>query len=137
MEFDKKTSKSIVFFDGVCNLCHTSVQFIILRDKKAIFHFAALQSDFAEGFLRGKKADMDLKTVLVFHNGKIYQRSDAALVILNQLPGYKLLANLGWIVPRPIRNFIYNWVAHHRYQWFGKKEACLIPKPEWSGRFLD
>ena len=129
--------EAIILFDGVCNLCNGSVQFILKRDKKNYFQFASLQSDFGQKTLSENQLPSDdFKSLLLLENGKLYQSSTAALRIARKLDG-------GWplfyglvIVPRFIRNFIYQIIAKNRYRWFGKQESCMIPTPEYQARFI-
>ncbi|NUN99300.1 MAG: thiol-disulfide oxidoreductase DCC family protein [Saprospiraceae bacterium] len=128
----------ILLFDGVCNLCNASVQFILKRDRKGIFRFASLQSPTGQALLRfaGLPTD-EINSTVLFENGTPYLRSDAGLRVVRRLSGgwpllYGLIA-----VPRPLRNRIYDWIAHNRYRWFGKQESCLMPAPEWKSRFID
>lgn len=129
--------KAILFFDGVCNLCNGFVQFVITRDKKGYFSFAALQSEIGQEYMQ--KAGMsveELNTVILYEEGKFYTHSDVALRVVRNLTGLWPLFGVFWVVPKPIRDFIYNWIARNRYKWFGKKEACMLPRPEWKSRFL-
>ncbi|MBX2910417.1 MAG: thiol-disulfide oxidoreductase DCC family protein [Chitinophagales bacterium] len=132
-----KQEKALILFDGVCNLCESSVQFILLRDEQAYFQFASLQSDSANKVLtqHGLRTS-NFDSIVLIENGKIYQRSDAALRIAKQLSGAWKLFYAFIIVPRFIRDAVYNIVAKNRYRWFGKKNECMLPKPEWKHRFL-
>lgn len=130
--------KPIILFDGVCNLCNRSVQFVIQRDKQKKFMFASLQGVKGQEVL--KRFDLpvnDLNSFILVHGDKVYTRSTAALRVLRELGGgWKLL--YGFIaVPKFIRDSVYNWVARNRYKWYGKKDACMIPTPELRSRFLD
>ena len=127
----------VLLFDGVCNLCNGSVQWILKRDHAGQFRFAALQSETGQQFLaRFGMAQEDFDTVVLVDGDRIYNRSDAALEILRRLGmPWSLLAWLRWI-PRPVRNAVYDWVARNRYRWFGRQQECLLPRPEWKGRFL-
>lgn len=130
-------AKAIVLFDGVCNLCDNTVQFILKRDKKGYFQFASLQSEAGQELL--KKYDLptdDFDSFVLLENGKLYQRSTGALRVCRRLGAAWPLLYTFIIVPAFIRNAIYNWVARNRYRWFGKKDACMMPKPEWKERFL-
>ncbi|MDZ4681117.1 MAG: thiol-disulfide oxidoreductase DCC family protein [Saprospiraceae bacterium] len=129
---------SILLFDGVCNLCNASVQFILKRDSKGLFRFASLQSPTGQALLRFAGLPTgEISTVVLFENGKPYLRSDAGLRIARQLPGlWPVLYGL-IVIPRPLRNWVYNWIARNRYRWFGKQESCLMPAPEWKARFID
>ena len=128
----------IVLFDGVCNLCDGFVQFIIKRDPSAHFSFGTLQSDKAQELL--KDTDLrpeDLKTVIYLRGDKTLVRSSAALRILRDLGGAWALSYAFMIVPRPIRDLVYGFIAKNRYRWFGQKETCMVPTPELRSRFLD
>jgi predicted DCC family thiol-disulfide oxidoreductase YuxK len=132
-----KNKNPILFFDGVCNLCNTSVQFIIKRDKKKVFLFASLQSDVAKNILLHKKYKINMDTIVLFYKDKIYTKSDAALLIFRLLGfPYNILFPL-IIIPRIIRNFVYDLIAKNRYKWFGKKDFCMIPKQKYLERFID
>lgn len=128
--------ESVVFFDGVCNLCSESVQFIIRHDKKAKFRFASLQSDYATTELAGTTLK-NLDSIVLKQDGKIYTRSSAALRIASGLSFPTNLLYVFMIVPPFIRNFVYDQIAKNRYKWFGKKDACWLPTPELKSRFLD
>lgn len=132
-----KTDKAIIFFDGVCNLCNSSVQFVLKRDKKHHFVFAALQSDVARDILLQYPTKITEKdSILLLQDKKLYAESTAALLIAKQFSGiWKLLQGF-WIVPKFARDFIYRWIAKNRYKWFGKRETCMIPSKEISQRFL-
>lgn len=125
----------VVLFDGVCNLCNSSVNFIIDRDRKGKFKFAALQSEAGKEALAPfpvKIAD----SVLVVANGRLYQKSSAALFIASKLGFPYTLMGIFYIIPRFVRNPIYDWIARNRYRWFGKRESCRMPTPELKERFL-
>lgn len=131
------SDKPILLFDGVCNLCNGFVQFVIRRDPKGKFRFAALQSEIGQTLLR--QANMpteELSTVILYENGKFYTHSSVPLLVVKRFGGaWPLLYGLV-IVPKFIRDGIYNWVARNRYRWFGKRESCMIPTPELKSRFL-
>ena len=131
------SGKSIILFDGVCNLCNSSVNFIIKHDKKKQFLFASLQSDAAkEILLQFTTKKLNLNSILLIDNKNIYEKSTAALKISRHLSnGYQLLYYLV-IIPLFIRNWLYNLIVKNRYQWFGKKEFCMIPTSEIRNRFL-
>lgn len=129
--------KILVLFDGVCNLCNASVQFIIRRDRHDRFRFASLQSDAARAILqRFHVAPESMHSVIVIDGDRAYERSDAALHIAARLGGIWRLLSFLRIVPRPLRDLLYNWIARHRYSWFGKRNECMIPTPELRSRFL-
>lgn len=128
---------AIILFDGVCNLCNGSVQFIIKRDKKAVFKFASLQSDIGQSILKEYKIPAgDLFSIILVENNKAYSRSTAALHIARRLDGAWKILYIGILFPKFLRDSIYDWVAKNRYRWFGKKEECMIPSPAMRERFL-
>ena len=130
-------TQRLLFFDGVCNLCTGVVQFIIKRDKSARFRFASLQSSAGEAFLKENKMPTDEFASFVYlRDGKVLMRSDAALNIARDLGGLWSLAYGFIIVPRVIRDAVYNWVARNRYKWFGRKDQCMLPTPELKARFV-
>jgi predicted DCC family thiol-disulfide oxidoreductase YuxK len=125
---------AVVLFDGVCNLCNGAVRFILARDPAARFRFASLQSDAARR-LMGTGGPTE--TIVLLDAGKTYVKSTAALRIARGLrfPWPLLYAFVA--VPRPVRDLIYDWVARHRYRWFGKRDTCMLPTPELRERFLE
>jgi predicted DCC family thiol-disulfide oxidoreductase YuxK len=128
----------VIFFDGVCNLCTGSVQFILKRDHKKIFRFASLQGEAGRMMLLENDLSQDQLKTLVLNDGeKIYTRSTAALMVAKELSGLWPLFYALIIVPRALRDGVYNIISNNRYKWFGKKEVCWIPDPKWSNRFLD
>lgn len=132
-----KAPDPVVLFDGVCNLCNATVQFIIRHDPQGRFRFAALQSETGRKLLAhcGRSAK-NLDTFVLAENGRCYTRSTGALRLVRRLPGlWPLLYGL-IVIPRPLRDFCYNLVARRRYAWFGKREECMIPTPELRERFL-
>jgi predicted DCC family thiol-disulfide oxidoreductase YuxK len=131
-------NKSIIFFDGVCNLCNNSVQFIIKRDKHKRFLYASLQSDAARDILlQFKIKNSYLDSIILVENGKLYQKSTAILKIAKELNGLWKL-NYGFIIiPKSIRDYVYGIIAKNRYKWFGKRSVCMIPTGEMKLRFLE
>mgnify|MGYP001303898982 CR=1 FL=1 len=130
-------NKKIILFDGVCNLCNGSVVFIIKRDKKDVFRFAAIQSEEGQKLIDKHQIDTTkVDSILLFDGEKHYAKSTAALKIARNLKGgYPLL--YGFIIlPAFFRNWVYDIIARNRYKWFGKKESCMIPTPELKGKFL-
>jgi predicted DCC family thiol-disulfide oxidoreductase YuxK len=128
----------IVFFDGHCNLCNSTVDFIFRKDRKQRIFVASLQSDFAQRLLPPDYVQAEnLDTIVLYAKGKIYVRSTAVLKVLQLLPfGYKLLYGT-IIIPRFIRDAVYKWIARNRLRWFGRKETCRLPEPHEKARFLD
>lgn len=127
-----------ILFDGVCNFCNASINFIIDRDSKAIFQFAALQSEVGQELLQKyhlKTTDFDT-VILINDENKIYQKSDAALEIARNLDGFWKIFYVFKILPSFLRNPIYDLVARNRYRIFGRTDACRIPTPELRARFL-
>ena len=130
-------ASSIIFFDGVCNLCNRFVRFVIKQDKDSKFKFCSLQSDIAKKVLSDYQLNsLDLKSVVLIVNQKIYTKSDATLKILQILGGIWGAAGVFFIFPKVIRNAIYNFVAQNRYRWFGKSATCMLPTQETQNRFL-
>ncbi|HYO14648.1 MAG TPA: thiol-disulfide oxidoreductase DCC family protein [Thermoanaerobaculia bacterium] len=127
----------IVLFDGVCNLCSGSVQFVLKRDPEARFRFASLQSEAGQTIQAEHGLDPGvLSSVLLLEDGRLYRESDAALRIARHLPGAWKLLTVFKIIPRPIRDGLYRFIARNRYRWFGKAETCWLPTSELRGRFL-
>ena len=126
-----------ILFDGVCNFCNASINFIIDRDSKGVFKFAALQSEIGQEFLKknGLKQD-NFDSIILEKNGIIYQKSDAALEIARNLDGFWKFFYVFKIIPFFLRNPIYDLVARNRYRIFGRTDACRLPTPVLKARFL-
>jgi len=130
--------QAIVLFDGVCNLCNGAVQFILRRDRAGYYRFASLQGRSGSALLAEHGLDGGYRSsMIVIENGRLYVKSDAALRICTHLGAAWPMLALLRIVPRPIRDFVYEFVANNRYRWFGKRESCMLPRPEHRARFLD
>ena len=129
---------AIVLFDGVCNLCSAAVRFIVERDPEARFKFASLQSDVGVRLLAEHSIARtdEPETMLLVEDGVVYDRSTAALRVARRLSGLWKLAWAFIVVPRPLRDAAYRFVAKRRYRWFGKQESCMVPTPELRERFL-
>lgn len=125
----------IILFDGVCNLCTWSVQFIIKRDPKEQFSFASLQSDVGKSLLE-KHHLSDVNSVVLIKKNKCYLESNAALEICHHLSNSWKLLTILKIIPSFIRNPLYRYIARNRYKWFGKQESCMLPTEEMKKRFL-
>lgn len=127
----------LLLFDGVCNLCDASVQWVIQHDPDARFRFASLQSDIGKTMLqRYNLPTGELNTVVLIDGSKAYTRSDVPLRIFKQLGGWWSVLAVFSVVPKFIRDAVYDWVARNRYRWFGKKNECWLPTPELRARFL-
>lgn len=130
-------SQPVLLFDGVCNLCNHTVQTIIKMDPSGKIHFAALQSEIGQTFLKQfNLAVTDFDTVILVQNEKAYTRSDAALHVLKNIGGLWSVFFIFKIIPKPIRDFFYNIIAKNRYKWWGKQESCMMPRPDLKERFL-
>jgi len=131
-------SHPIVLFDGVCNFCNATVNFIIRNDKKGVFRFAALQSEAGQKILKKYGLSKDqFNSFLLIEESRVFDRSTAALKIAKQLSLPWRLMQVFFIVPRFIRDGVYDVIAHNRYKWFGKKDSCMVPTKEMKSRFLD
>ncbi len=133
--------RPLILFDGVCNLCNSAVQWVIERDKEGRFDFASLQSDAARRELvkvmSTEEIDELPDIMVLIDSGGVHVRSAAALRILRELDSWFLLLRLGVVLPRPIRDAIYNLIARNRYRWFGRRDTCMTPTPDIAARFLD
>lgn len=133
----EKSEHPLVLFDGICNLCNGSVQAVIKRDSKKIFRFASLQSEHGQKQLNDLAFDpIQLDSVVLVHKGMVHIKSDAVLQIFSLMGAWGKSILLLRIVPRFLRDIVYDWVAKHRYGWFGKQDSCMIPSPELEDRFL-
>ena len=128
----------VILFDGICNFCNSTVNFVIKRDKKAVLRFATLQSHIADVLLINEDSGRkDLSSFIFIENNTAYTRSTAALRVCRYMNGLWPLIYGFIIIPRFIRDGIYNWVAGNRYKWFGKKEICMVPTQDVQSRFLN
>ncbi|HCA59508.1 MAG TPA: thiol-disulfide oxidoreductase [Blastocatellia bacterium] len=128
---------AIVLFDGVCNFCNSSINFVIERDSKGYFKFAPLQSEIGEELIAKHGIDTsETDSVILVEDGKAYTHSTAALKIARHLDGIWKLGYWMIIVPRPLRDVVYRFIARHRYRLWGKRDACMMPTPEIRSRFL-
>ena len=127
----------VILFDGVCNFCNYWVNFAIKRDKKKKLRFAPLQGEAAKKLLYQFGLDTStFSSVILIDNGKAYTQSSAAFRICKYLDGgWRLVYGL-MIIPKFIRDFLYNIIARNRYKWFGKRKECMVPTPEMIERFL-
>ncbi|HPI80747.1 MAG: thiol-disulfide oxidoreductase DCC family protein [Cyclobacteriaceae bacterium] len=129
---------AVVLFDGACNLCNGSVQFIIRHDSRAQFYFAPLQSPYGQAQLRKFGIPpMALNTLALIKGDRLYQRSNAVLEIARKLGGFLPALYLLKVIPTFLRDWVYNGVAKNRYRWFGRQDKCMVPSPSLKARFLD
>lgn len=132
-------NKKIILFDGICNLCDVSVQFIIKQDKKDVFRFVALQSELGKKILIHLGIDTkQIDSIILYEPGiAYYYKSEAALEIAKNLGGFFHFGTLFRITPKAIRNLLYDYIAQNRYKWYGKKAQCSIPSAELKAKFLE
>ena len=133
--------RPVILFDGVCNLCNSTVRWVIERDKEGRFDFASLQSDAARQELVKVMDAIEIDalpdSIVLLDAHGVHIRSAAALRIVREL-GYPFaLLRLGIVLPRPIRDLIYDLIARNRYRWFGRRDTCMTPTPDIAARFLD
>lgn len=141
----------LLLFDGVCNLCDRSVQFIIRHDPKRKFRFASLQSDYAQNVLSPDRITpserqstllpqaetAQFRTIVFILHGKAYTRSTAIIKVMRELGFPWSLLTAFYAVPRSLRDKLYNFIASRRYRWYGKKDSCLVPSAELRDRFME
>jgi predicted DCC family thiol-disulfide oxidoreductase YuxK len=131
--------KQLILFDGVCNLCNSSINYVIKHDKNDVFMFAPLQSEVGSQIIAKYNLDTSkTDSILLYSEEKgLKIKSSAALAIASKLGSPRNLLGVFYIVPTFIRNWVYDYVAKNRYKWYGKKEACMIPTPELKAKFLN
>ena len=127
--------KHIVFFDGLCNLCNSSVDYLIRRDADKKLRYGSLQGQTAARLIPQYTHDLD--TFIYVRHGKILKRSSAGIQVFADLGGWRKIARVLLVIPGPIRDAVYKFVAKRRYKWYGKKETCRLPAPEERELFLD
>ncbi len=128
----------LIIFDGVCNLCEASVNFIIRHDKGGVFRFVPSQSELGSVLQQQYNVNTtSLDTVVLIRDGQVFTESDAGVRIAANFDGPWRLLGLARYVPRPLRNWVYRRIANNRYAWFGRKDVCLLPTPELRRRFLE
>jgi predicted DCC family thiol-disulfide oxidoreductase YuxK len=128
----------IVLFDGVCNLCNGSVSFILQHEVSPIFRFASIQSEAGKELLAWCRLPQEFSNAVIYiENGNIHLGSTAALKIGQKLTfPWSMVSSVGLLVPSTIRDWVYRQIGAHRYQWFGKRDSCMVPTNEWRARFL-
>lgn len=133
----KSNKYKIVLFDGVCNLCNGAINYVIKRDKKNVFKFAALQSEIGKELTSKFNIDTSkVDSIILIDGDKHYDKSSAALYISKNISGAHPLLFGFMIIPKFIRDAAYDYVARNRYKWFGKKDNCMIPTKELKSKFL-
>ncbi len=132
------SSNNILLYDGICNICNASVQFVLNHEKNGQISFVSLQSELGIKLLKTHGLPTDYTDSLVFIEKNLaYTHSDAALHIAKHLKIPFSWLRIGMFLPKSFRNTIYNFIAKNRYKWFGKKESCMLPDPKIKHRFLD
>ncbi len=139
LPFHIPEGKKVILFDGVCNLCNSSVNQVIKRDKNNVFLFIALQSKTGQKILDHLKIDtLETDSIILFDPKKgHYIKSEAVLKITKEFSGFWKLLQIFTIFPTSFNNVFYDFIAKNRYKWYGKKESCMIPTPELKAKFLD
>jgi len=130
--------KKIILFDGVCNLCDSTVQFIIKHDKKDIFRFVAIQSDLGQKIIKYISIDTSkTDSIILYEPGhSYYYKAEAAIKIIGQLGGIYSMISVFSVIPKWLSSKVYDYIARNRYKWYGKKDECMIPTPELKAKFL-
>jgi predicted DCC family thiol-disulfide oxidoreductase YuxK len=133
-----ETAHAIILFDGVCNFCNGAVQFIIKRDPEGYFRFASQQSEIGQKLIHQYDLDRENNdSIFLIEDGRAYTHSTAAIRIARNLKGFWKAFYYFVYIPKFLRDFGYDLIAKYRYRIFGKRETCMIPRPEWKERFLD
>jgi len=138
MASDIEISKSVILFDGYCNLCNSQVNSILRFDYKKFFYFSNLDSSFSKKVIKENKVEsLEGNTIILYHNNKIIIKSNAAIKIAYLLGGFFKIFIIFKILPNFIRDGIYDVISRNRYRWFGKSDSCYIPKKEILDRFIN
>ena len=138
MGSDIEISKSVILFDGYCNLCNSQVNSILRFDYKKFFYFSNLDSSFSKKVIKENKVEsLEGNTIILYHNNKIIIKSNAAIKIAYLLGGFFKIFMIFKILPNFIREGIYDVISRNRYRWFGKSDSCYIPKKEILDRFIN
>ena len=127
----------VLLFDGYCNLCVSSVQFVLRNERKKVLYFASLQSNYGNKIKIDQKIPENIDSLILFESNKVYYYSDAIIKLCGYLGGLWTLVKFGYIFPRFIRDNIYKFVARNRYRFFGKRQICWIPNADYSNRFIE
>lgn len=137
---ESNQNKKIILFDGVCNLCNSSVQYVIKKDKKDAFRFAALQSEIGQKLTKERGIDTSkIDSIVLIEPGVAYHvKSSAAIEIAKEFGSFwKILSSISSFFPVSLRDAVYDIVAKNRYKWYGKQEFCMVPTAELRAKFLD
>lgn len=126
----------LILFDGHCNLCNGAVQFLIKRDPKDQFRFAALSWPVGDILRRAFPQLNGADSIVCYDGRRVWLRSSAALKIASRMGALWPALGVFWLVPRPLRDVVYSWIARNRYRWFGRKDACMVPTPALQNKFL-
>ena len=133
----EKTDQPIIIFDGVCNLCEYSVNFIVKNDRQGKFTFVSAQSEIGENLQRLHGVDtLQDGTVVLLKGDHVYAKSDAVMEIAKELDGFWRFLHVFKFLPKSVRDFMYVIISKNRYRWFGKKDECLLPDEHLKKRFL-
>lgn len=127
---------NLIVFDGTCMLCNRFVMFLLKKDRKSLFRFSEIKHPDPGAKNRDATACVPPDTVLFFHQGRWYEKSDAVLQILSRLPGAWKMTRALYVFPRFLRDAVYTLVARHRHAWFGHADHCPIPPADWDGRLV-
>lgn len=130
--------KKIILFDGICNLCNSSIQLIIKKDRNDDFRFVAIQSELGQKIIKHIGVDLSKTDSILLYEPRnaYYYKAEAVFKISEYLGGLYSLVSVLSIVPKSLSNFVYDYIAKNRYKWYGKKESCMIPTPELKAKFL-
>ncbi|MGN7312160.1 thiol-disulfide oxidoreductase DCC family protein [Alkalicoccobacillus gibsonii] len=131
-----ETDKGIILFDGVCNLCNKSVNFIIKRDKRKYFYFASIQSEIGQTLMEKYSIGGDIDSMILIEDGRAYTHDQAVLKIVSNLPFRWRLFKVAYVLPRSLRKSCYQLVARYRHRFFGKSDSCRLPSKEERAQFL-
>jgi len=130
-------NQPLLFFDGICNLCNNSVATIIKKDRHQKIKFASIQSDAAkEILLQFDNYNSDIDSIILLNKNQLYYKSSAILRVCIILGGVYFFLIIFWLIPKPIRDWMYDLVAKNRYRWFGKRKSCMLPSVKLENRFL-
>ena len=133
-----ENSKTIILFDGICNLCVYSVQFIINRDSEDVFRFASIQSQIGQKFIKNYSIDIKKNdSIILINDIKVKYRSTAFLSIVTQFKGFWKITFIFYLIPTFIRDILYNFIAKRRYNLFGKKNQCIVPNSNIKKKFYE